>query len=402
MASSFSVQFEDMDSMWLTAREKEIADQLSCEQEKNARLMRVINVFEQQEALHKLRLENSKLESKIVVLSSSSSDSDSDKSADDGEGDTRHHKRVSEKSKKKKVKAKSKKADKQGKGVSVQGKQDASESEGSSMQAESHEICKYHFLHCKGIECICAIACVNSCVMSGIFAGNAESNEKQSLVNVTKKLVDNVVDKVRSHPRYFGHSELGDGWKKSRKTEGKVHVAWANKNLGPRYSIIDDDDMSLSELDLRLLMAGELNIISSKHIDETERSARIELLGDIVFNAGHYQWNAVLKFYSAVLSRIANGELKWGDSYHRMEQQLLMPFPRNQFDQRGKTARRVRDPDRPIYCREFQSQECEHTGDHMGKFYGEQVTFRHICMKCLQEDGKVVEHPASAQNCPHY
>ena len=204
-----------------------------------------------------------------------------------------------------------------------------------------------------------------------------------------------------SHHRYFGHAESGDGWKKSRNNVGRTPVAWAHKNLGPRYSIIDQDDMSFSELDLRLLVARELNIISSKHIGETERLARTELLGDMVFNAGHYQWSAVLKLYSAILMRMENGELRWGESYHRMEQQLLMPFPlmRNQHDQKG---RRSRDPDRPIYCQDYQKRECGHSGDHPGRFFGEQVTLRHICMECLKVDGKSIEHPACSEGCPNH
>ena len=41
--------------------------------------------------------------------------------------------------------------------------------------------------------------------------------------------------------------------------------------------------------------------------------ARLRLLGDIVFNAGYYKWQAILKFHAAILSEIENGNMQWGD-----------------------------------------------------------------------------------------
>ena len=59
------------------------------------------------------------------------------------------------------------------------------------------------------------------------------------------------------YQRQFGKTPHAFKW----VSQDKTSVAWAHKNLGPRYSIVDEDEMSFTDLDLRLLVAGELNII---------------------------------------------------------------------------------------------------------------------------------------------
>ena len=59
----------DIDVVWLTKRENELPDLISCEKERNALLMRAVTVLEQETELHNLHRENLKLESKVLTLS---------------------------------------------------------------------------------------------------------------------------------------------------------------------------------------------------------------------------------------------------------------------------------------------------------------------------------------------
>ena len=59
----------DIDVVWLTKRENELPDLISCEKERNALLMRAVTVLEQEEELQNLHRENLKLESKVLTLS---------------------------------------------------------------------------------------------------------------------------------------------------------------------------------------------------------------------------------------------------------------------------------------------------------------------------------------------
>ena len=362
---------------WLDEQENLLKERLEKANLEQTRLLRLVKFYEDREELRKVEEKNSKLANRILVFSESDSEGDHDRDINKKSADDR--------TKKKRVRNKKTAGKKSSKSqdTGLNGLNDDSDScETDSQVTESARDpgnCEYDSNCCSLTNALTSII-------------NAMTNGGGS---VSKPKGD-------GHSRYFGHAETGDGWRTSKSRQCKK-VEWAHENLGPRYNIIGDDEMSFYDLDLRLLCAGEINICASKNISDVERNARFELLSDILFNSGYYQWNAILRFYAAVLTRIQDGELKWGDSYQRMEQMLLMPFPLSRAsDQKGNgSGRRTRDPDRPIYCQEFQADRCLHGGDHQGKFYGETVTLRHCCMTCLKEDGKVLDHPASSENCPH-
>ena len=94
----------------------------------------------------------------------------------------------------------------------------------------------------------------------------------------------------------------GDACRKNKSKTNSHDLKWPNEHLGARYNNYGKSDIKYKQLDLRLLVAGELNILMDESMSESERLARIELLGDDVFNAAHYQWQAVLKFHAAVLA----------------------------------------------------------------------------------------------------
>ena len=120
---------------------------------------------------------------------------------------------------------------------------------------------------------------------------------------------------------------------------------------------------------MRMLVAGELNIVWNCGVSVKEREARLQLLSDINLYSAHYQWPALLKFHAAVLSEVEKGQMQWGDDYSRLEQQMLMPFPLT----KGKTERRQekgvnaapkvtngggKADDRILYCAEYQNDSC--------------------------------------------
>ena len=77
-------------------------------------------------------------------------------------------------------------------------------------------------------------------------------------------------------------------------------------------------------------------------ITQSEQGARLHLLGDIVFNAGYYQWQAILKFHAAILSEIENGNMQWGDCYSKLEQQTSChSLPERKTIRSGETAHLV-------------------------------------------------------------
>ena len=159
-------------------------------------------------------------------------------------------------------------------------------------------------------------------------------------------------------------------------------------------------------------MAGELNIVCHGGVAEMEKEARMRLLGDIVFYSAHYQWPALLKFHAAVLSEVENGTAGWEYDYSHLEQQMLMPFPLTK--QKGerkveKSSRSAsgannggRQEDRVVYCGDFQNDACDLQDNHGGQFFGQSVSFQHICATCWKRTKTRAYHPASSMDCPFY
>lgn len=106
-------------------------------------------------------------------------------------------------------------------------------------------------------------------------------------------------------------------------------MLWPNEHLGSRfYWYGKPGDVKFKNLELGTLTAGELNIIhvGSGKITAEEKSACVQMLGDVMFNMGFYQWNAILRLHAAILSEIQEGRMKWGYAYSRLEQHMVLPF----------------------------------------------------------------------------
>ncbi len=48
-------------------------------------------------------------------------------------------------------------------------------------------------------------------------------------------------------------------------------------------------------------------MITSREITEVEKDCRLNLMKEILYDAGLYEWQAVKRFYTAVLSEIKMG-----------------------------------------------------------------------------------------------
>ncbi len=192
-------------------------------------------------------------------------------------------------------------------------------------------------------------------------------------------------------------------------------VQWPHKHLGPKYTNFNSSVIKFKNLDSRLFIAGEINIIRSGLITTEEREARLSLLSDTLYNMGHYEWPAILKLHEAILSEIENGTLSWSSDFSRLEQQMLMPFSlRNkkfdkksdkQYNSSGKPRndKQYFYEDKILYCKDYQQGRCSHTDDsHSAMFYGKQATVHHICASCLKKNNVKQRHPESSTACPNF
>ncbi len=84
--------------------------------------------------------------------------------------------------------------------------------------------------------------------------------------------------------------------------------------------------LDFDNLELRLLIAGEIEIITSGEITEYEKNCRLNLATEILYDVGLYEWQAVKRFYAAILSEIEMGIRTWDQDISKLEQQMLMVF----------------------------------------------------------------------------
>ena len=132
-------------------------------------------------------------------------------------------------------------------------------------------------------------------------SSKSRSNKKSSHVKSSHK------DNVKRAESMF------DGWGRlvlsEAPSEGQWSgfeesvVMWPNENLGPRYNNYGKAETKYRQLDMRTLVAGELDIVCDCGVSMREREARLRLLGDVNFYSAHYQWSALLKFHAAVCQR---------------------------------------------------------------------------------------------------
>ena len=151
---------------------------------------------------------------------------------------------------------------------------------------------------------------------------------------------------------------------------------------------------------MRLLVLGELAIIKDSAISEAESRARMDFITDLVFNAEHFQWTAILRLHAAVLREVEMGNLKWGDSYSHMSQLILTPFPKERSNH-VKGDRTHSGTPRLWYCKDFNQATCTLPDKHLITLSnGNSVEARHFCSKCYTEAKEQANHACNSDDCP--
>ncbi|MES9880277.1 MAG: hypothetical protein ABW185_05280 [Sedimenticola sp.] len=198
----------------------------------------------------------------------------------------------------------------------------------------------------------------------------------------------------------------------SAKASDKVRFPqqWPQSNLQYEYV---NKAVKFDELDFKLFVAGELEIISADNISKLERTGRLALLKKIVYYSGVYSFEGLRGFYAAWLRQVELGLRKWSDDSQMVEQALLSKhLLRDNFQNRKQSqgyvkfsnqskAPRDLDSEKVWFCALFNRNKCTKQQDHMEVIRGRMRHCLHICAECWQKDGKKLKHPESAKECPH-
>ena len=163
-------------------------------------------------------------------------------------------------------------------------------------------------------------------------------------------------------------------------------------------------ELRFTDLDLRLFVAGELEIIT-KCLNSAEREARLGLLKKITYLAGIYEWKAVRNFYAALIRKIEIGENKWGDNFSELETPMLTTHVALPPTGRGKGPAcqfTVSNSGSLVfYCAAYQANRCTLNSPHDATISGEKRQVGHFCSVCWRRDRTQSVHPDSSSACPY-
>jgi hypothetical protein len=190
-------------------------------------------------------------------------------------------------------------------------------------------------------------------------------------------------------------------------------VMWPHLKLGVRFCTTRNIDFE--QLDLRLLMAGELEIITSHEITDNESCCRLEVLKDLICAAGFYEWSAVKRLHIAILTEIEMCVRRCGDDTSRIEQQVLMPFPlrkaatkpesksnsnSNASNVSARSGKSKGQRQGLWICSAYQQRQCSHNESHTADVSGKLIVAHHICATCWMKNKVKAQHPDSSIDCP--
>ena len=175
------------------------------------------------------------------------------------------------------------------------------------------------------------------------------------------------------------------------------HVCLPLEQVGREYAFGD--------LDLRLLTAGELEIITRDTVSAIEKEGRLTLLKDVTYIAGSHGWQTAKNVYSAVLRRIELGTLQWDSDFSAIKQVVLLkPTATNNVTKFGakKPSRGTLSPN-AWYCRAFQSRSCTKKAPHDDVLpSGMVVSVEHFCSVCYAKDKKKALHAKTESSYPYH
>ena len=147
-------------------------------------------------------------------------------------------------------------------------------------------------------------------------------------------------------------------------------------------------------LDIKMFMAGELEVILSKRVSATEKLGRLKLLKKMMYFANIYEWKALLKFYAAWVRRIEIGLSQWSDNSAEIKTPMLACFPLRNKTFSKKEMLRIQDA--VWWCPDFNKQSCSLGSSHQKVIKGQFRAVRHFCSACYRTDKVKLEHPMSS------
>ena len=210
----------------------------------------------------------------------------------------------------------------------------------------------------------------------GLFQDDESSEEEQNLQKGT------------------GNKLLKSGMEVKASQRVVQQLLWPHVTL--QYEFVSRD-LAYKDLDIRLLGAGELEIITRSDISDSEKAGRLEILKNLFYFSTQVDMATVRAMYAAVLRQIEVGSLKWdADPYQIMQLMLMKVWG----SKKGRAQEKKVGSTGIWWCRDFQRGSCTYQSSHSKSIKGKDTWVQHICATCWQKQKKMAYHPENSNSCP--
>ena len=174
-------------------------------------------------------------------------------------------------------------------------------------------------------------------------------------------------------------------------------LLWPHVTL--QYEFVSRD-LAFKDLDIRLLGAGELEIITRSDVSDSERAGRLEILKNLFYFSTQVDMATVRAMYAAVLRQIEVGSLSWDADPYQIMQIMLMKVWGSKNPTKGKSQEKRVGSTGIWWCRDFQKGSCTFSSSHSKNIRGKDTWVQHICATCWQKQKKVAYHSENGGSCP--
>ena len=181
-------------------------------------------------------------------------------------------------------------------------------------------------------------------------------------------------------------------------------VLWLHLLLQNSYVT---SNLGFSELSLPLLVAGELEILSTLLPKDVslEFRARLEFLKLLAYEANSYPIKTIAEWYAAYMRRIELGRGNWGGNFYAVGQPILAKYQIRQESRITSKPTQYQNKDsKPFvyFCSAFNKGSCDKKAPHETLMRGKTVKVEHICAICWLRNKVKKYHPEGTHDCPHY
>ena len=183
----------------------------------------------------------------------------------------------------------------------------------------------------------------------------------------------------------------------SKKASDKVKYpqTWPHSVL--QFEFVSQN-VQFKDLTFNMFVAGECEILTSKHISKKEFKGRLKLLKKLAYLVNIHDWKRVLQFYAAWLRRIEMGLNSWRDDSSTIENAMLFNKSFGKLLGRESSSK----SGQTWWCQDFNKHKCSvNSASHQKNILGQSRLVQHICRTCCRIDKKQLQHPENSSACPH-